>query len=270
MPEAPPNRSTLADALRRLRRDPRLRLVARVGVERDGRVTAPHAHPEGQLFGATRGVLTVGTDAGLWVLPASHAIWVPPRHRHALRSHGAFEGLSVYVAEQACGALPRESCAIRCTSLLREAIARAASWTDAASSAPRRRVVDLIFDEIRETPQEPIGLPLPSDVRLQRVASALLDDLSDQRGLVEWARFGALSARTLTRRFVIETGFTFAEWRQQARLMRAVEMLAAGTSVTTVALSLGYDNVSAFIAMFRRVRGVTPARFLQALNIAST
>jgi AraC-like DNA-binding protein len=95
-----------------------------------------------------------------------------------------------------------------------------------------------------------------------RIARALLDDLADPRGLDEWADFGALSARTLSRRFAAETGFTFADWRQRARLMRAVEMLAAGTPVTTIALSLGYDNVSAFIAMFRRVHGVTPARFM--------
>ena len=33
--------------------------------------------------------------------------------------------------------------------------------------------------------------------------------------------------------------------------MRALEMLASGTAVTTIALDLGYENVSAFIAMFR-------------------
>ena len=44
--------------------------------------------------------------------------------------------------------------------------------------------------------------------------------------------------------------------------MRAVEMLAAGTPVTAIALGLGYDNVSAFIAMFRLAHGVTPARFM--------
>ncbi|MCY1215799.1 HTH-type transcriptional regulator NimR [compost metagenome] len=50
-------------------------------------------------------------------------------------------------------------------------------------------------------------------------------------------------------------------WRQRARLMRAQEMLAAGAAVTTVALELGYDNVSAFIAMFKRELGTTPGRY---------
>jgi AraC-like DNA-binding protein len=45
--------------------------------------------------------------------------------------------------------------------------------------------------------------------------------------------------------------------------MRAQELLAAGTPVTTVALDLGYETVSAFIAMFRRAYGVTPTRYVE-------
>lgn len=253
---------TLADTLARFRRGRGPCLVASASIERTTRVTPPHRHPEGQLFGATRGVLTVGTDAGLWVVPASHAVWVPPHQRHSLRSHGAFDGSSVYVAEAACAGLPDTACAIGCSGLLREAIARAATWDGDRLDAARQRVADVILDEIRAAPPRPLGLPLPADVRLMRIARALLDDLADPRGLAEWAEFGALSARTLSRRFAAETGFTFADWRQRARLMRALEMLAAGTPVTTIALSLGYDNVSAFIAMFRRAHGTTPARFI--------
>jgi AraC-like DNA-binding protein len=256
--------STLAAALARLRRGDGPTLVAIANVDRTQRVTPPHRHPEGQLFGATRGVLTVGTDAGLWVVPASHAVWVPPRQRHFLRSHGTFDGSSVYVSNDACGDLPAAACAIRCSGLLRAAIARAASWESGALDAARQRVADVILDELRAAPPEPLGLPLPVDARLLRIARALLDDLADARGLEDWAAFGALSARTLSRRFAAETGFTFADWRQRARLMRAVEMLAAGASVTSIAFDLGYDNVSAFIAMFRRQHGVTPARFLES------
>ena len=259
-----PRPSSLADALARLRAGRGPWLVAHAGVEPGSRVTAPHRHPEGQLFGANRGVLTVGTDAGLWVVPASHSVWVPPHHRHSLRSHGPFDGSSVYVAEAACAKLPAEPCAIRATALLREAIARAATWDGRALDAPRQRVAEVIVDELQAAPSEPLGLPLPADARLMRVARALLDDLSDPRGLDDWAAHGALSARTLSRRFLAETGFTFADWRQRARLMRAVELLAGGHSVTATALTLGYDNVSAFIAMFRRAHGTTPARFLAA------
>ncbi|WP_430507282.1 helix-turn-helix domain-containing protein, partial [Burkholderia sp. BCCCDS15] len=33
--------------------------------------------------------------------------------------------------------------------------------------------------------------------------------------------------------------------------------------VTTIALDLGYDNVSAFIDMFRRALGTTPGRYME-------
>jgi AraC-like DNA-binding protein len=48
-------------------------------------------------------------------------------------------------------------------------------------------------------------------------------------------------------------------WRQRARLVRALEMLAAGEPLGTVALDLGYSTASAFIAVFREAFGCTPA-----------
>ena len=75
------------------------------------------------------------------------------------------------------------------------------------------------------------------------------------------ARTAGASTRTLARLFPRETGLGFAHWRQQARLLRALERLAAGEPVTTVALDLGYDGPSAFIAMFRSRLGTTPGRY---------
>ncbi|NMC48764.1 MAG: helix-turn-helix transcriptional regulator [Desulfovibrio sp.] len=54
---------------------------------------------------------------------------------------------------------------------------------------------------------------------------------------------------------------TFRIWRRQARLLAALRKLAAGEPVTAVALDLGYESQSAFIAMFKRALGVTPGRY---------
>ena len=59
---------------------------------------------------------------------------------------------------------------------------------------------------------------------------------------------------------------SFQDWRQQCRLMRGLEMLVAGSSVTRVALELGYEHSSAFIVMFKRCLGSTPRRYLQLKN----
>ena len=117
----------------------------------------------------------------------------------------------------------------------------------------------MILDEIRSMPVDALGLPLPRDPRLRRIAQALVDDPSDERDLDAWAHWAAVGARTLSRRFVSETGFTFTAWRQRARLMRALEMLADAVPVTTIALELGYSTPSTFIGLFRRTFGETPA-----------
>jgi AraC-like DNA-binding protein len=63
--------------------------------------------------------------------------------------------------------------------------------------------------------------------------------------------------------FQNETGMSFGAWRQQLRLLRALERIAAGDAVTTVALELGYESPSAFIAMFRKALGVSPGRYFR-------
>jgi AraC-like DNA-binding protein len=102
---------------------------------------------------------------------------------------------------------------------------------------------------------------LPRDPRLQRIARALIADPSDDRDLQRWAAWAAVSSRTLSRRFVTETGFNFTAWRQRARMMRSLEMLAAGMPVTAIAFDLGYSTPSAFIGLFRRTFGETPAAY---------
>ena len=79
--------------------------------------------------------------------------------------------------------------------------------------------------------------------------------------MADWARRLSVDAKTIQRLFVKETGMTFGQWRQQARLLRALELLASGQKVIQVALGLGYDSPSAFAAMFKKHFGATPSAF---------
>ncbi|MBV7482651.1 helix-turn-helix domain-containing protein [Bordetella sp. BOR01] len=235
-------------------------LIAAAAAGPQPRATAMHRHARGQLLGSLRGLLSVDTGDGLWIVPAAQAIWLPPDVPHGLRSHGPFAGWSVYLAPQACAGLPDTACVLQSSELLRAAVMRAAAGDGRAGPA-QDRLAGVILDEIQSLPRSSPGLPMPRDPRLLRIAQALADDPADPRRLDEWACWAAIAPRTLIRRYAHETGLSFGDWRQRLRLMRALEMLAAGKAVTTVALDLGYDNVSAFIAMFRRAYGTTPARY---------
>ncbi|MDL0434109.1 helix-turn-helix transcriptional regulator [Marinobacter sp. TBZ242] len=235
-----------------------------IAVERKSgtvRTTCRHCHARGQLLGSLNGLVSVETEDSQWVVPATHAVWMPPGVVHGTRSHGAFAGWSAYVLPSACADLPDQPCILAVSGLLREVVARLAKADGGSTEAAQSRLADVLLDEIRALPREALGLPMPKDARLLKIARALSNHPADDRRLREWAEWVAMAPRTLSRRFVIETGFTLTEWRQRVRLLRALEMLAVGKAVTYVALELGYENVSAFIALFRRTYGVTPGQY---------
>ncbi|MBR0855911.1 AraC family transcriptional regulator [Bradyrhizobium liaoningense] len=234
-------------------------VIAAFEVELRSEFASPqHSHPRGQMIGCNRGLVTILTDTGSWLVPAGHAIWLPPYQVHAGQSFGPGAGWSLYVSPDACRALPATPRTVLVPPLLREAVLRAASWPDDSMDEARQRIAALVISEIADLRSEALGLPIPRDPRMQRIARALLESPADRRGIEEWAAWAGTSSRTLSRRFRQETGLTFVDWRQRVRLMRSLEMLADGAAVTTVALDLGYSSVSGFIALFRRTFGVTP------------
>ncbi|MEF2070561.1 AraC family transcriptional regulator [Consotaella aegiceratis] len=222
--------------------------------------TPAHSHGRGQLMGCERGIISMGLSSGSWVVPAGHALWLPPGHAHSGRTHGPFSGWSAYLSTEAGLDLP-EPFTARVPALLREAIRRAVSWDASPLDERRDRIARLIVDELHSLSATDFGLPMPADARLRKVAQALLEHPEDRRGIEAWARWAGTSTRTLSRRFPVETGFSLSAWRQRARLLRALEMLADGTPVTTIAFDLGYGSVSAFIALFKRTFGTTPAAY---------
>ncbi|REM34495.1 AraC family transcriptional regulator, partial [Mycobacterium tuberculosis] len=111
-----------------------------------------------------------------------------------------------------------------------------------------------------------LHLPLSTEPRLKRIASALAEDPSDRSTLAEWASRVALSESSLARLVVKETGLTFGRWRQQLHLVVAIRELASGASVQQVSGDLGYESVTAFITMFKKALGKPPAKYLDSIT----
>jgi AraC-like DNA-binding protein len=141
--------------------------------------------------------------------------------------------------------------------LLRELIV---AYTRAAAddSPERRRLLAVLRDQLRASPQQPLHLPAATDPRLGAVCEILHADPADPRTLAALGTVAGASERTLSRLFRSEFGMTFPQWRTQSRLYHALRMLADGTPVTTVAHRCGWSSTSAFIEVFRRSFGHTP------------
>ncbi|NNM65139.1 MAG: helix-turn-helix transcriptional regulator [Burkholderiales bacterium] len=224
----------------------------------------PHVHARGTLFLLTEGLVAVETARGRFLAPPRGIGWMPPGVPHAVQSYGPTVGFGAFLAAEFCGDLPAEPTNFQASPLAVMVMQRAVAWAPDKPLGPAQmRLLLVLLDEIRQTPTEPLQLPWPTDARLLAIARALLADVANPRRLEQWARWADISPRSLSRKFVQETGMTFAQWRQWARLTQALEWLATGLAVKHVALSLGYDSVSAFIKVFRQTLGTTPAAYFQ-------
>jgi AraC-like DNA-binding protein len=147
--------------------------------------------------------------------------------------------------------------------LLHHAVQAAPMRRDDASSAA---VLDLLSALVDTAPTAvPLHLSIPSDERAAAVAACLLEDPALDLSTACGA--GAASRRTVERLFVQATGLSLGAWRQQARVLRAVQLLADGRSPARVAHSVGYSSQSAFGVAFREHLGTSPARFVRDLGV---
>ena len=221
-----------------------------------------HVHEWHQLAYATEGVMTVETSMGAWVVPPQRAVWIPAGFEHAVSTTGKVRMQAVYVRPDLGKRLPASCCVMNVTSLLRELILETLRRGMLVDDVPEDVCwTAVLLDQLARSPAAPLQIKLPADVRARRVAERVQMDLSVTTPIARLARGSGASVRTLERLFLRETGMTFGRWRQRAKVLGALKLLAAGDSVTAAALAVGYDSTSAFIAMFKRVLGTTPGSY---------
>jgi AraC-like DNA-binding protein len=228
-----------------------------------------HSSEWGQLIFASRGAMTVSTDSGVWVVPPHQAVWVPPGVKHDVEVPARAAMRRVYVEPPHTRRLPATCRAVNVSPLLRELLRRVFQLeTLDRSRRGERNLMEVLLDELAVLPVAPIDLPMPHDARALRAAKHVRETVDGAHTLARVAKHAGASSRTLERLFRAETGLSFGAWRQRARLLRALQLLADDATVTQTALSVGYESTSAFVAAFRRTIGTTPGRYFnRALEV---
>ena len=232
-----------------------------------GRVIPKHLHPEDQLVYATQGVMTVRTRAGTWVVPAQRAVWIPAGIPHSVQMSGAVSMRTIYLRARMVRRLPRACCVINVSPLLQHLIVHLCSYEKLSRrSKVQAHLIEVLIYQLETVKTVPLQLPKPNDRRAARVAAVLLADHGQARS-VDWAcKQAGASKRTIERLFRQETRLSLGKWRQQLRLLRSLQLLAAGEKISSTALEAGYSNSSAFIAMFRKALGTTPRKYFESVQ----
>lgn len=225
-------------------------------------VIPEHYHPEDQLIYASRGVMTLQAKQGVWVVPPSRAVWIPAGTPHSVAMSGVVSMRTLYFLPRLVRGLPEECFVMNVSPLLTELILHACKFPKLNKKvAVQRRIIEIVVDQLEAAPSVPLQLPHPSDSRAKRIVQALLADPGERRTLQKLCKDCGASKRTIERLFLAETKMNFRRWRQQLRLLHAMQLLALGEKVTGAALDAGYNSPSAFISMFRKQLGTTPARY---------
>jgi AraC-like DNA-binding protein/quercetin dioxygenase-like cupin family protein len=221
-----------------------------------------HQHAQGQLAMVLRGTVTCEVPGALWIAPLQGGFWVPGGVPHSLRVSADGNACFLFVDDPDT-AMPKTCCSLSISPLLRELILHLAAQPEGAQRDPQaQRLHAVLLDQLVRMPTEAMHLPVSEEPRLRRLIDALMRDPADRTTAVQWASSLAMSERTLARLVQLETGMSFGRWTQRLRLIVALQWLSSGRSVQQVAHDLGYDSVSAFIAMFRKAMGQPPARYL--------
>ena len=220
-----------------------------------------HVHRKGQLILSLYGAVTCSAGNEIWIAPPNCGIWIPGGVPHSARAT-ANARLNYLFVEPGAATLPGNSCTLSVSPMIREMVDRLArERADYLADSHAARIARVILDELAQMPHERFNLPISSHPKIRAIADALSMDPSDRSTLSDWAKRVAMSERSLARLLIHETGLTFGRWRQQLHLVVALRELASGETVQNVAAALGYESVNAFITMFKKALGSTPAQY---------
>ncbi|RZJ59637.1 MAG: AraC family transcriptional regulator [Acidovorax sp.] len=223
-----------------------------------------HQHRSGQLVFATRGVMLVETPQARWTVPPQRALWVPAHHAHAIEVLSATDLRTVYcqpalVAQCASFERRDEVHAVVASPLIQQLVL--GLFNSGFDHPTRQLMVSLLLHTLQHTPCLPTHLPMPASEGLRRALALLLQSHRWQLPLHDLAAEAAVSDRTFTRRFTAETGVSFRVWRQRARIIASLDLLASGRPVKAIAHAMQFESPAAYIASFRALLGCTPNAF---------
>ena len=220
-----------------------------------------HVHSWGEFVYSHNGVVQVMVEQERYLVPPQYGIWLPPNVQHLGLNRLEVLQSSLYVAGELCGTLPRMPQALMVSPFMRSVLDHARESTLDYKCQRHLRLLTVFLDELAETPRAGTFLPASDDAVLGRILHYLEKHPADNRSVAELAQDAKITERTLARKCRQDLGIPLTEWRNRMRVVNAIAMIEKGKSVDSIASEFGYSSASAFISMFKKLTGATPASY---------
>ncbi|MDB1126163.1 AraC family transcriptional regulator [Vibrio algarum] len=233
---------------------------------RENTETRLHAHEWGQLQVVTGGSLEIIAEETRFIAPPHLAVWVPARAVHYTFNRRPLTYCSINIDSDKSSSMPAHTCLVSVTPIVTAIIEDFRKRSvNVAKTTPDKRLVNVLLDQLYISKEQNHFLPNSHHKMLQPILAALERDPTDSASLKIWASRVHTTERTLARYCQIELGMSFTEWRIRSKYLHSMTLLKSGMSVKEVALTLGYQQASPFIAMFKKYAGETPEQYKNRL-----
>lgn len=223
-----------------------------------------HAHPHHQLLYAYAGTLRLEAHNHLYLLPPQRAVWIPAGVMHRTTLNKVRSG-SVFLLPALVPTTINRVRVIAAAPIVREMLLFAMRWSQ--HRAPDDALANAYFHALGLLCAEwlmqemPFHLPVAQTPSLLAAIDFTLTHL-DSVDLEQVARVANYSPRHFSRRFKLETGLEWRQFRLHARLLRAMELLIEPrVQITQVAYAVGFNSLSAFAKAFSLFVGESPSAY---------
>jgi AraC-like DNA-binding protein len=239
----------------------------------DELLTGWHSHDLHQLIYAVEGIAEVETATARYLLPPQQAAWIPAGIAHSTTLARA--DLVTVFFDPSMGLPAGDRVRVLAAApVIREMIRYARRWPISRTSWDP--LADPFFDVLAALVIEwldhesPLCLPTSRDPLVAAAMDYTNEHLADV-GVADVCAAVGTSERSLRRAFVAATGMPWSRYLQESRVLRAMALLTEDeASILDIALTVGFDSVSAFNRAFRRYTGETPMAYRQGTRVSQT
>lgn len=117
-----------------------------------------------------------------------------------------------------------------------------------------------------ENPRQEMRMEVNDQMIYEKVVAYLQEHISEHVMISDIAHHLLMSERQLNRRLVRFRGLSFSKIQENVKCQRARELLASNLSLSEISEMIGMGNEYTFNRFFKRVEGMPPARFRNALR----
>jgi AraC-like DNA-binding protein len=210
-----------------------------------------HEHDEPHLVYVVTGEALFTAEGQDHLLRRHEAVWMRPHVPHSVRIREGGMVLGPLLEEHVVPSVPVRSLGVVPALVEVMTTVLVASPATSRQIAPFRRAIGGVLDGLSRQ-YFPVTLPVhPAARRLAREA------IRSPQSLDALAPRHRMSARQVQRIFAAETGYSFARWRNRARLNAAVSHLLGGGEMGAAARMAGFATRTGLLRALSRETGLS-------------